>query len=227
MRITPNVSPVGSSLYVQLIKSKDAHLKGGSEMKRKKLISAAGISGVIVGLLFFATAAVAQGWGYGMMGGYRMGHGSMMNGHSMMGPGMMCGGMMNGMMGSWQNLPQKYQLSPEQQRALNDIRSEYQTRVWPLMRDLRSTRMELQAYEARPQAEPQRIREYREEILRLEKKIDDYGLEAREKMNKVLTEEQRAYWSANEWLSGEDRCPMMSGGSMMGWSHTPGAMMNY
>ena len=199
-------------------------------MRRKKLIELLVASGAIIGILFFFTAVFAHGWGPAMMGGRTSGPGSMMNGQNMMGggmmgPNMMYGGMMNGMMGNWQNVPEQYRLTPEQNQSFKDIREEYKPKILPLNRELRATQMELWGYEARPQTDMGKIREYHNKIFDLEKNIDDYRLEARERMYKILTEDQKAYWGSNVSLFGENWCPMMSG-NMMGWSDSSNSMMN-
>ncbi len=194
-------------------------------MRKRTLFKWIGVSGAVLVVIFLFSSVFAQGWGYGMMN-----HGSMMNGRNMMGYGMM-GGMMNHMMGSgmmsnWQNMPEQYRLTPEQQQAIWNIGDEYQPKLLSLNRELHATRLEFQGYEARLEADPQKIRDYRNTILEVEKKIGEYRIQAREKMNKILTQEQKAYWGGNVWSYGEDWCPMMSGNMMGGTSH-PRGMMGY
>lgn len=193
-------------------------------MRHRTLFKWTGAFGGVFVVLFLLSSVFAQGWGYGMMD-----YGSMMNGRNMMGGmmgGMMRPGMMNGMMGNWQNMPKQYRLTPEQRQAIWNIRNEYQPKVLSLNRELNATQLELRGYEARPEADPRKIRDYRNTILELEKKIGDYRLQAREKMNKILTQEQKTYWNGNVgWYDG-GWCPMMSG-NMMGGTSRPRGMMGY
>ncbi|NIR63422.1 MAG: hypothetical protein GWN00_08465, partial [Aliifodinibius sp.] len=97
-------------------------------MRKRTLFKWIGVSGAVLVVIFLFSSVFAQGWGYGMMN-----HGSMMNGRNMMGYGMM-GGMMNHMMGSgmmsnWQNMPEQYRLTPEQQQAIWNIGDEYQPKL--------------------------------------------------------------------------------------------------
>jgi Spy/CpxP family protein refolding chaperone len=117
-------------------------------------------------------------------------------------------------------------LTPEQQQALWDIRKEYQSKLLSLNRELYATRLELWGYEARPEVDVQKIRDYRNTLLELEKKIGEYRIQAREKMNKILTQEQKTYWSGDDRWFGGNWCPMISGIMMGGMSH-PRGMIGY
>lgn len=123
-----------------------------------------------------------------------------------------CMNWMSGHDGWWSNasVPQQYQLSAEQITKVRDIRSEYDDEIIPLQRELRALRIEARGYASRSDAEIGKIKSYRKDINDLEGKIEDLRLEARAKINKVLTKEQRAYYGdSDDWWN-------MDGGMMMG-----------
>ncbi len=187
-------------------------------MFKKKLVLGAVILGATSIPLLFSSSTFAQGWGYGMRGDY-----GMMGMNSRM-----------GMMGWNQNIPEQYWLTADQLTRIRDIRSNYGDKILPLQQKLYSLRIEARGYASDPDADLGKIKDYREEIRGLEGKVDDLRLDARGEINKVLTKEQRAYFSDNfDWWGGErgmmngmrdmdngngmmnnmrDMCPMMSGG---------------
>ncbi len=190
-------------------------------MSKKKFVLSALILGAAAVPLFFSSSAFAQWWGYGMGGHY----------------GMLGSYRGTGMMGWNQNVPEKYWLTAQQIDNVRQIRSDYGDKIVPLQQRLYSLRIEARGYASDPDADLGKIRDYREEIRGLEGKIDDLRLDARGEINKVLTKEQRVYFSDNfDWWDGgrgmmsgmrgmdngygmmnnmRGMCPMMSGGR--GW----------
>ena len=187
-------------------------------MSKKKFVFGALILGAALTTIFFSTSAFAQWWGHGMGGGYDM-MGSYRG---------------TGMMGWNQNVPEKYWLTAQQIDNVRQIRSDYGDKIVPLQQRLYSLRIEARGYASDPDADLGKIKDYREEIRGLEGKIDDLRLDARGEINKVLTKEQRVYFSDNfDWWDGgfgmmrgmdngygmmnnmRGMCPMMSGGR--GW----------
>ncbi len=187
-------------------------------MFKRKLAVVALILGATSTPLLFSSSLFAQGWGYGMRGDR-----GMMGMNSRM-----------GMMGWNQNVPEKYWLTAQQIDNVRQIRSNYDDKILPLQQKLYSLRIEARGYASDPDANLGKIKDYREEIRGLEGKIDDLRLDARGEINKVLTKEQRVYFSDNFdwWDSGRgmmngmggmnngydmmnnmrEMCPMMSGG---------------
>ncbi len=187
-------------------------------MFKKKLFLGALILAATSIPLLFSSSIFAQGWGYGMRG-----HSGTMG---------MNGG--TGMMGWNQNVPEKYWLTAQQIDNVRQIRSDYGDKIVPLQQRLYSLRIQARGYASDPDADLGKIKDYREEIRGLEGKIDDLRLDARGEINKVLTKEQRVYFSDNfDWWDGgrdmmngmggmdngygmmnnmREMCPMMSGG---------------
>ena len=128
-----------------------------------------------------------------------------------------------GMMGWNSNVPEKYWLTADQLTRIRELRSKYDDEILPLQRNLFSLRIESRGYASNPDADISKIKDYREEIRGLEGKIDDLRLDARSEINKVLTKEQRVYFSDNfDWWGTQrgmmenmrdmrEMCPMMSG----------------
>jgi Spy/CpxP family protein refolding chaperone len=98
--------------------------------------------------------------------------------------------------GWWNNnVPTQYALSAEQITKINDIRTQYLEDILPLQNQVRSLRIESRGYSSRYDAEVDKIREYRNKMRDLEGKIENYRLDMREDINKVLTKEQRLYFN--------------------------------
>jgi Spy/CpxP family protein refolding chaperone len=169
--------------------------------KHKKLALIVSLLGTIMLLSLFSSSATAQGMGRCMSGSDTWWSNS--------------------------NIPDKYQLSPEQITKIREIRSQYDDEIIPLQRELRSLRIEARGYASRSDAEIGKIKSYRKDINNLDDKIEDLRLEARAEINKVLTKEQRAYFGDNfgwwnmdggmmgDGMSMRDMCPMMS--DRWGW----------
>jgi Spy/CpxP family protein refolding chaperone len=121
------------------------------------------------------------------------------------------------------NVPASYALSTDQVTRMNDIRNQTQQQIFPLQNKLRSLRIEMRGYASDYDADVNKIKDYRNQIRDLEDQISDIRLDAHGKINKVLTKEQRTYFSQGNygwwdmddswWHSGRG---MMSGKGMMG-----------
>jgi len=135
-----------------------------------------------------------------------------------------------GWSGPW--VPEKYRLTEEQQRKIDEIHARYDEKILPLEKALSSKRLELEAYVSRPDASPEKVKAYRKEIRELEGQIEDLRVDARAEAAKVLTKEQREYFGDGYdfWGMGpgwRHYCPMM--GREWGWGHGPmgGHCMGY
>jgi Spy/CpxP family protein refolding chaperone len=164
---------------------------GRNAMKRAlAAVSAA----LLLGVAGCSADGPRAGWGPGMMGpGYgpgMMGPGMMgpgMMGPGMMGPGMMGPGMMGPGMGGYGygpggGLPN---LSAEQQGQLAEIHREMRARQWPLMQKMHEVMW------ADP-ADDQAARANYDSAAALHKQMFDNMLDARKRIDGVLTPEQRA-----------------------------------
>ena len=124
------------------------------------------------------------------------------------------------------NVPAQYSLTAEQITTINGIRTKYNEKILPLQNELHALRIESRGYSSRPDADINKIKSYRKQIRKLEDKIDDLRLDARNKINKVLTKEQRLYFNnGNYGWWDADRGWWHSGGGMMG-SGRMGRMMD-
>lgn len=147
----------------------------------------------------------ARGGNYGMMG----------NGSGMMGRG----GMMNngyGMMGgNWsnQNIPEKYQMSEKQEQKIQDIRNSFFNKIQPLQNELR-TKQQDYASAQRNNADSKTLNSQRAAIQNLWDKIGEYRLDSRKQINKVLSDDQLAYFgSGHHFLMGMNGYGNMMGGN--------------
>jgi Spy/CpxP family protein refolding chaperone len=86
------------------------------------------------------------------------------------------------------------------------------------MQEMRSLRIESRGYATRPDAEVDKIKQYRRELQKLQNDADDLRLEASDKINKRLSSEQRGYFNSNGlnswWDWDMDGEMMMSGRDM-------------
>jgi Spy/CpxP family protein refolding chaperone len=136
------------------------------------------------------------GMGAGMMGGYGPGYGmgpGMMGGYGM-GPGMMGGygpgyGMGPGMMG-WGNY-KELNLSAEQKSRIMQIQKEMRTKQWALMAQIMDAQDNLQdLYDVDKQDSAEINKQYKE-IEDLRRQMVDNSVDAHNRINAVLTKEQR------------------------------------
>ena len=116
------------------------------------------------------------------------------------------------------NVPAQYVLTAEQITQIGKIRTKYNEKILPLQNELRALRIEFRGYDSRYDAETGKIKSYRKQIRDIEDKIYDLRLDARGKISKVLTKEQRLYFNDGKygWWDSEQ-----------GWWHSGGHdMMN-
>lgn len=138
------------------------------QSKSSKLLVAV----AVIGMLAFATQGFSQGYCY--WDNWKMGAGS----------------------GWWNNnVPTQYALSAEQITKINDIRAKYSKKILPLQNELRSLRIESRGYSSRYNADVDKIKDFRNNERKLEARIDDYRLDMRKDIGKLLTEEQRVYFN--------------------------------
>jgi hypothetical protein len=107
------------------------------------------------------------------------------------------------------NVPNDYRLNQDQVGEINQYRSEYDSKIIPLQNELRALKIEKRGYTNRRDADPNQIRDYRDQIQDIENQIEDYRFEARDKMNGIFTDNQRGYFNDNSigWWDGfYDRC---------------------
>jgi Spy/CpxP family protein refolding chaperone len=155
----------------------------------------------IAGGLLLAGSVLAQpyGMGPGMMGGYGSG------GYGM-GPGMMGGpggyGMGPGMMGGYAN--EAYaglDLSPEQRKKVADIQRETAKAQWQLMGTMHQQGYHMYGMFG-PGIDEADARKSFQTMAETQKAMFEMQLEARKKIDAVLTKEQREqlrrYWSSRQ-----------------------------
>jgi len=151
------------------------------------IIIAASSLGVIANLAV-AQSDAQYGMGPGMMGGYGMGPG-MMGGYGM-GPGMMGGyGMGPGMMGlgNYRGLD----LSADQKSKISQIQQEVRKKHWALMGQMMDAQYKLQElYDADKQDSAAINKQYKE-IEDLRRQMVDSSVDAHNRINGMLTKEQR------------------------------------
>ena len=159
-------------------------------MKRKLITAAIGA--------ILATAAWAQtdpgygpgdcGMGPGMMGGYGMGSG-MMGGNGMgmggygMGPGMMGGFGPGGYYG--------LKLSDEQRRKIADIQEQNWQKQWALMKSMHELQFRGARAESSGKTDDAEARKTYQAASELHKQMFENSLDARKRIDSVLTKEQR------------------------------------
>jgi Spy/CpxP family protein refolding chaperone len=124
--------------------------------------------------------------GPGMMGGYGSGYG--------MGPGMMGGygpgyGMGPGMMG-WRNY-RELNLSADQKSKITQIRQEMRTKQWALMGEMMDAQDSLQDLYDVDKQDAAAINKQYKEIEELRRRMVDNSVDAHNRINSILTKEQR------------------------------------
>jgi Spy/CpxP family protein refolding chaperone len=144
---------------------------------------------IVAACLAASGAAFAQGYGRGMMGGYGPG---MMEGY---GPGMMGPGgypMGPGMM--WGYARQAYaglELTPDQRKKLAEIEDQASQAQWKLMGTMHQQRFQVQESFAPGAVDEAAARKAFDSLSATRKAIFDLMLDARKRMDAVLTKEQR------------------------------------
>lgn len=131
------------------------------------------------------------GMGPGMMGGYGMGHG-MMGGYggAGMGPGMMFGDSRAAYAG--------LDLAPEQRKKINDIGEESSKAMWQLMGTMHQQDNHMRGMFGPGALDESAARKSFQSMTETHKAMFEMQLEARKKIDAVLTKEQREklrqYW---------------------------------
>ncbi|MHB1291279.1 MAG: Spy/CpxP family protein refolding chaperone [Sulfuricella sp.] len=120
-----------------------------------------------------------MGMGYGMMGG--------MMGPGMMGPGMMGPGMMGGY-GAGQGMPN---LTEQQQNKMTQIQEEVRKKHWDLMGKMNDEQTKLQQLYYSGKSDSAAIEAQHKKIYQLQREMDESWLEAKGRMDAVLTKEQK------------------------------------
>lgn len=142
------------------------------QFKSSKLL----IAVAVIGMLTMSTQAFSQG--YCTWDNWEMGAGP----------------------GWWNyNISTQYSLSADQITRMNDIRTQNQQQFLPLQNELNSLRIEMRGYASRNDADVNEIKKYRSQIRDLEDQIADLRLDARNKINKIFTKEQRAYFNQGNY----------------------------
>lgn len=99
-------------------------------------------------------------------------------------------------MGWWNtNLPSQYKLSSDQVAELNEYRTDYDQKITPLQKELRALQIEMRGYVNRNDADPSKVKEYRNQIRDIQDEIADIRIDARKNMNNLLTDNQRGYFN--------------------------------
>lgn len=121
------------------------------------------------------------GMGWGMMGGYGPGYG--------MGPGMMGGYGGHGMMGfgSYRDL----KLSDDQQAKIQQIRKEMRSKQWALMGQMMDAQDKLQDLYDEDKQDAAAINKQYKLIEELRHRMVDNSVDAHNRINAILTKEQR------------------------------------
>jgi Spy/CpxP family protein refolding chaperone len=130
------------------------------------------------------------GMGPGMMGGYGPGYGM---GPGMMGPGMMGGMMGPGMMGGGMGYGMLYQLNltPDQWNKVNAIHEDLAKKNWEVAGKLRDEAFKLRKLTGSEKRDRSAITSQYKKIQDLQLQAFQARLDAREKIESVLTKEQR------------------------------------
>ena len=139
-----------------------------------------------------ASAAAQPGAGYGpaimgygpaMMGGY--GPAMMMDGY---GPGTMGPGMMGGA-GRWGTLPSD--LSPEQRKALAQVRQDFWNKQWPLMQQMHAAMSSGEGSDPGAAFDEQAARKAFDSASAVRKQMFENMLDMRKRSDAILTPKQR------------------------------------
>ena len=164
-------------------------------MKRKLILVA------LAGALAVPLALTAQPYGGpGMMGGgygpggYGPGYGMGPGGYGM-GPGIMGPGMMGGY-GGW-GPGYGLDLSAEQRQKLSDIQRELFNQRWQIMEKLHAADGPMAKAWGSGELDEKAARQAYEQMAQAHKQMFEAQLEARKRMDAVLTDEQRAQLKRN------------------------------
>lgn len=135
----------------------------------------------------------AQGMGPGMMGpGMMGGYGAQGMGPGMMGPGMMGPGMMGGY-GAYAGL----NLSDEQRAKIAEIQQDVSRKQWELMGKMREQGFQMHRFDAPGTADDSAARKAYQAMADARKAMFENSLDARKRVDAVLTKEQREQMQRN------------------------------
>jgi len=136
---------------------------------------------------FFLGTGFAQGWG-GMHGN------ATGNGYGMMNGGHMGGHMMNGAWNIQRNVPEEYRLTEKQELNIDKIREAYQEELTPLIEQMRDARQNYAAALNSDKINAEQVEQARAQVNKIQDKILKKRVESRKQVNKILTEDQLAYY---------------------------------
>ena len=143
-----------------------------------------------------------MGGGYGMGPGMGMGHGMGMMGPGMgMGPGMMGPGM--GMMGGYGPF-HGLDLDDDQQKKVTQIQDALRKQHWDLMGKMQDEYVKLRDLYAADTRDPSAIGQQMQRVFDLRRQMIESGVDAENRMEAVLTAEQKAQLRKSDWSG----CPM-------------------
>lgn len=153
--------------------------------------------------------------GPGAMGGYGYGPGMMGGGY---GPGMMGGGYGPGMMGAFGAI----ELSDQQRDQMQQIARELRKQQWDLAEQMMEKQDKLQGLYAQGQPNPEEVGQAYAEIAQLRRQMVEAHVQAQNRMQDVLTEEQRE--QLRSWNRGDAPPRGGRGGMGPGGAMGPGMM---
>lgn len=159
-----------------------------------------------------------MGMGPGMMGMMEMMGPGMMGGMGMMGgPGMMGSGMMgSGMMGSGMGPLGMLDLSADQRSKIAQIQSDLRKRQWGTTGQVMDEQEKLQELLTAETPDPKKVGAAYAKIADLQRQMIEAGIEARNRVQAVLTKEQREQlrqlWRGRTGPAGPGMGPGMGGG---------------
>jgi len=112
---------------------------------------------------------------------------------------------------NWWNtsLPLQYKFTANQIVELNEYREDFDLKIFPLLKELRSLQMKFKSYINSNNSELAKIKHYYNQVKDIQKKIIDIRLDAREEMGSVFTENQQKYFNnsrADWWNNFYSRC---------------------
>jgi len=161
------------------------------KLKLKNVLTGVAATVVLAGV----AVAQPQGMGPGMMGGYGGGYG--------MGPGMMGGGygMGPGMMFGYTNDAYAgLDLTPEQQKTITSINEQASKAMWQLMGTMHGQGYHMQGMFGPGPVDEAAARKSFQTMAETQKAMFELQLDARKKIDAVLTKDQRdklsRYWSS-------------------------------
>lgn len=201
----------------------------------------------VITLPLMIGTGLAQGWGRGMHGNWGPNSGYGMMGRGYMGYGHMRYGMMRagrmgygymgygrnmmgyGQMGWVRMLPQQYQLTQDQQQAIQKIQTGHQKAMQSMMQQYQNLRADYYNTLRQQDVSKKELAAKRKTLNDLEGQLDDSRVDTWQQIRKVLTPEQQKYLAEN------NIGPGMGWGAMMGVkgsrgcgnvARTPRGMMN-